>query len=134
MTSNTMLSRLERERSIVEVVITNESNLALYFPEAGNLNDSNADMCSDVARPSSSDSGDLFDLSDRSNISYFCYFPTISTTVFTDLSVTTTPILLFGACYAIMHTIYSNMRLDGAHQFVVSMMRIRCIRLNTIGC
>ena len=36
------------------------------FPEAGNLNGSNADMCSVVARPLSSGSGDLFEFSDRS--------------------------------------------------------------------
>ena len=29
-------------------------NMALYFPEVGNLNGSNADMCSDVAGPWSS--------------------------------------------------------------------------------
>ena len=40
--------------------------MASYFPEAVNLYDSNADMCSDVAEPSISDSDDLFDLSDRS--------------------------------------------------------------------
>ena len=33
--------------------------MASYFPEAGNLNGINADMCSDVAGPSSSGSGDL---------------------------------------------------------------------------
>ena len=60
---------------IVGVVVTNESNMASYFPEAGNLNGSNADMCSDVAGPSSSGSGDLFELSDRSNTTYFYYFP-----------------------------------------------------------
>ena len=37
--------------------------MASYFPEAGNLNRSNAEM----AGPSSSGSGDLFELSDRSN-------------------------------------------------------------------
>ena len=36
-----------------------------YFPEAGNLNGSNADMRSDVAGPSSSGSGDLFEFWDR---------------------------------------------------------------------
>ena len=39
-------------------------------PETLNLNDSDADMCSDVAGPSSSCSGDLFDLSDMSNKTY----------------------------------------------------------------
>ena len=43
---------------IVGVVVTSESNMAPYFPEAGNLNGINADMCSDVAGPSSSGSGD----------------------------------------------------------------------------
>ena len=38
-----------------------------YFPEAGNLNRRNAEMCSDVAWPSSSGLGDLSELSDRSN-------------------------------------------------------------------
>ena len=50
---------------IVGVVFKNESNMASYFAEAGNLNCSNADMCSGVAGPSSSGSGDLFELSDR---------------------------------------------------------------------
>ena len=47
------------------VEFTNELNMASYFPEAGNLNCSNADICSGVAGPSSSGSGDLFELSDR---------------------------------------------------------------------
>ena len=46
------------------VIVTNESNMASYFPEAENVNGSNADMCSDVAGPSSSGSGHLFELSD----------------------------------------------------------------------
>ena len=34
---------------IAEVVVKNESNMASYqLPEAGNLNGSNADLCSDV--------------------------------------------------------------------------------------
>ena len=36
--------------------------MASYFPEAGNLNGRNADMCSDVAGLSSSGSGDFFEL------------------------------------------------------------------------
>ena len=52
---------------IVGVVVTNESNIALYFPKAWNLNGSNADMCSDVAGPLSSSLGVLFKLSNRSN-------------------------------------------------------------------
>ena len=56
-------------------VVTNESNMASYFPEAGNSNGGNADLSSNVAGPSSSGSGDLFQLSDRSKIPYFYYFP-----------------------------------------------------------
>ena len=40
------------------VLVMNESNMALRFSEAGNLNGSNIDMCSDVAGPSSSGPGD----------------------------------------------------------------------------
>ena len=46
----------------VVVVVTHESNMTSYFPEAGNLNGRNANMCSDVAGPSSSGSGDFFEL------------------------------------------------------------------------
>ena len=60
---------------IVVVAVTHESNMASYLPEAGSLYGRNADMCSDVAGPSSSGSGDLFELSDRSNTTYFYYFP-----------------------------------------------------------
>ena len=52
---------------IVVVVVTHESSVASYFPEAGNLNGRNGDMCSDVAGTSSSLSRDLFELSGWSN-------------------------------------------------------------------
>lgn len=45
----------------------NKSKMALYFSDAGNLNSSNVNMCSDVAELSSSSLGDLFELSDESN-------------------------------------------------------------------
>ena len=48
---------------IMVVVVKQESNMVLYFSKAGNLNGSNAYMCSDVAEPLSSDSGELFELS-----------------------------------------------------------------------
>ena len=48
------------------VVVRHEFNMASYFPKAGNLHGSNADMCSDVAGLSISGSGDFFELSDRS--------------------------------------------------------------------
>ena len=69
-----------------------------YFPEAGNLIGSNADMCSDVARQSSSGSGDLFELSDGLNETIILPFPrllALLAAVF-DLSVATTPILPSG--------------------------------------
>ena len=52
-----------------------ESNMAQYFPAAVYLNSRNSDMCFDVAGPSSSGSGDLFELSDRLNTTHFYYFP-----------------------------------------------------------
>ena len=42
--------------------------------EAGNLNGTNADVCFNVAGPSSSRSGCLFELSDKSNTTSFYYF------------------------------------------------------------
>ena len=59
MTSNNAFAA---QTCIVGIVVTDESNMASYSPEAGNLNGSNADMCSDVAGRSSSGSGDLFEL------------------------------------------------------------------------
>ena len=59
---------------IVVVVVTHESNMASYFPEAGNLNSGNGDICSDVAGPSYKGSRDLFALSDRSKTPYFYHF------------------------------------------------------------
>ena len=63
---NDVNNALAARTCIVVVVVTHESNMASYFPKAGNLNGSNADICSDVAGPSSSGSGDLFEPSDRS--------------------------------------------------------------------
>ena len=51
-------------------VVTNESNMASYFPEEGNLNGSIADMTCIlmwIGRGVDRGSGDLFELSDRSN-------------------------------------------------------------------
>ena len=52
-----------------------------YFPGAGNLNGSNADMCSDVVEPSSSDSVDLFDFGSSCRSRTFTISPTTSTIV-----------------------------------------------------
>ena len=65
---------------IVGVVVTKESNMVSYFPEARNLNGSNADMISGVAKPSSSGSGDLLELSGKSRSCTFTISPTASTT------------------------------------------------------
>lgn len=69
--------------------------MALYFPEAGNLNGSNANMCSNVAGSWSSSSGDLFELSDRSNETIILLFLPLLAAIL-DLSMTTTPILPLG--------------------------------------
>ena len=88
----------------------NESNMASYFPDAENLNESNADMCSYVARLSRSGSGDFFELSDRSNETIILLFPPLLAPLdaILDLcsSVTATPHTAFGACYVIMHKVY----------------------------
>ena len=63
MTSN---NAFEPRTYILGVAVTKESNMTSYFPEAGSLNGSNADMCSDVAGPSSNGSGDLFDFGSSS--------------------------------------------------------------------
>ena len=64
-------------RGIVGVVVTNKLNMASYFPEARKLNDSNDAMCSNLAGPSGSGSGDLFELSDTTcstvHISHFLF-------------------------------------------------------------
>ena len=67
-------------------------------------NGSNAGMCSDVAGPSSSGSGDFFELSDSLRL----LFPPLLALLVAilDLSVTTTSILPFGTFYVIMHKVY----------------------------
>ena len=94
---------------IMGVVVTNEYNMASYFPEAGNLNGSNADMCSDAAGPSSGDSGDLFELSNSSRSRTFTISPTTSTTdrhLVYERDYNLVALLLFGECYVIMHKVY----------------------------
>ena len=78
---------------IVVVVVTNESNMASYFPKVGNLNGSNADMCSDVAGLSSTGLCDLFELSDRSNETMILQFPPkpAPLAAILDLNMTSTP-------------------------------------------
>ena len=95
---------------IVGVVITNESNMAWYFPEAGNLNGSNAGMCSDVmclGRQVAARAIFLtFDLALDPLLLLF--HPLLALLVaILDLSLTTTPKLPFEACYVIMHKVYS---------------------------
>ena len=57
-----------------------QDGVVQYFPEAGNLNDSNADMSFVVAGLSSSGSGDLFALADRTNTAYVYYSPNTNST------------------------------------------------------
>ena len=74
--------------------------MALYFPEAGNLNGSNANMCSDLAGPSSSGSGDSFKVSDKWTLDpVLLLFPPLLALLaaILDLSVTTTLVQPFGA-------------------------------------
>ena len=82
----------------VVVAVKKEFIMQSYFSEAGDLNGSNADMCFDVAEPSSSGSGDLFEVSDRSNESFILLFLPLLSLLATilDLSATTTPILPSG--------------------------------------
>ena len=70
----------------------------MYFPEAGNLNGSDVDMCSDVAGSSSSGSGDLFEPSDRSNETTILLFTPLLALLaaILDMSMTTTLILPSG--------------------------------------
>lgn len=56
----TSTSTFAAQTCIVGVVVMSEYNMASYFPEARNSNGSNADICPDVAGPSSSDSDDFF--------------------------------------------------------------------------
>ena len=78
--------------------------MGLYFPKVGIVNGSNADMCSDVAGPSSSGSDNLFELS----VAILLLFPPILAlpAAILDLGVTTATILLFGAYYIIVHKDY----------------------------
>ena len=62
------------------VVITQESNIASYFPEAGNLNGSNVGMCFDVAEPSNSGSGDFLSFWIDHGSRTFTISPTTSAT------------------------------------------------------
>ena len=95
MTSNNAFAA---RTSIVGVVATNEYNMA-------------SDMCSDVAGPSSSGSGDLFELSDSSGSRTFTISPRPALPgAILYLSVTTATLLLFGACCVIMHKVYSIRR------------------------
>ena len=65
-------------------------------------------MCSDLAGPSSSGSGDLFELSDRLNKTDPESLNRARMGGILDLGVTASPILPFGACYVIMHKVYSK--------------------------
>ena len=88
----------------MEFVVTNESNMASYFHEAGNLNGCNADMCSDMTGPSSSGSGALFDFGYSSRSRTFTISHTTSTTGrHLGFERDYKSILPFGARYVIVH-------------------------------
>ena len=89
---------------IVGIALTNEFNMASYFPEVGNLNSSNAGLCSDVAGPTSSGSGDLFEFQIALD-HVLLLFPSLLAILaaILDLSMTTMP---FWACYIIMRKVY----------------------------
>ena len=90
------------------VVITHKFNVASFFPEAGNLNSSNADMCSDVARPSISGSGSIY-LSFQIHHKFrtFTIPPTTSTTGrHLGFERENNYQNAFRACYVIMHKVY----------------------------
>ena len=70
--------------------------MASYFPEEGNLNGRNADMCSDVDGPSSSGWGTRSNFQIGQILRTFTIFSATSTAAILDLSVTATTILPFG--------------------------------------
>ena len=92
------------------VAVTHESNMASYFPEVGNLNGTNADMCSDVAGPSSSQvaaRGIFLSFQTGQMLRSFTISPTTNTNgrhleFERDYNYHTA----FRACYVIMHTVY----------------------------
>ena len=81
---------------IVVVVVTNESSKVAFFPEVGNLNGSNAYMCSDVSLPQPPGRLTLDPALD----------PVLLLAAVLDLNVTTTPILPLRASYVIRHKFY----------------------------
>ena len=76
-------------------------------------------MCSDVAGPSNSDSGDLFELSHRSNETDPESLALLAAIL--DLSVTTIPILPFGACYVIKVYLHGTRNAKTAGLFFFSL-------------
>ena len=94
--------------------------MASYFPQAGNLNNSNADMCSDVAGPSIAWATCLsFQIDHRSRT--FTISPTTSTTgrhlgFKRDFNYHTA----FRACFVIMHKVYSLDFISGVFFIVLT--------------
>ena len=82
------------------------------FPWSGKFKWQYADMCSDVAGPSSSGSGDLFDLWERSNETQFTISPTSSIWAWLQLPEAQLPSnATFVACYVIIY-IFSRVCFD----------------------
>ena len=81
--------------------------MASYYPEAENFNGSNAGMCSDVARPSSSGLGAFLTWDLALDPVLLLFSPVLEQpATILDSSVTTTPILPFGECYVSKHKVY----------------------------
>ena len=78
--------------------------MVLYLPKVGNLNACYANVCSDVAGPSSGSSGDLFELSEPVLLLLPPLLAIPAAILY--LSVTTSPVLPFGAFDVIMHKGY----------------------------
>ena len=104
MTSNNAFAA---RTGIVGVVVMNESNMTSYFPEAGNLKGSNADIFSDVTGPSSHGLDDCLSFQIGLDPVLLLFPPLLGLLgAILDLHMTSTPILPFGAFYLIMHKVY----------------------------
>ena len=99
---------------IVGVVVMYEYNMVLYFLEAGNLNGSSADICSDMAGLSSIAARVNCLTLDVARDPVLLPFPPLLALLaaILALSMTTTPILPFKACYIIMHKVYWGLNLQ----------------------
>ena len=80
LTHNDIKQRFCGSNGIVGVVVTNDSNMVSFFPEVGNLNGSNANICSDVAGHQVAVRAICFDFGSSSRSRTLTISTTISTT------------------------------------------------------